>query len=127
MFIDVFENICRERGVAPTRVLADLGISKSSYGHWKKGGEASNRTKKDIASYFGISVRELMAGITEKVPAPAKSEDDELMELLEEARRNPDLRILFSLSKNATSEELKKYIKMIKVMCGDDEDGQSDC
>jgi len=33
VFIDVFENICRERGVAPTRVLADLGPSRKCRKH----------------------------------------------------------------------------------------------
>ena len=125
MFIDIFENICRERGVAPTRVLVDLGISKSSYGHWKNGGDASNRTKRDIADYFGITVRQLMSGEIENVPAPEQSEDGELEEILEEARKNPDLKMLFSLSSKATPEEVKKYIQMIKLMCGDD-NGASD-
>lgn len=124
MFFDVFEHICRENGVAPTRVLADLGISKSSYGHWKNGGDASNRTKRDIADYFGITVAELMQGKIKKAPAQM-SEDDELNSILEEARRNPDLKILFSLSSKATPEEVKKYIKMIKLMTEGD-DGGSD-
>lgn len=49
MFYDNYLKICEERGVAPTRVLVDLGISKSAYGHWKNGGEPSNRTKPKTA------------------------------------------------------------------------------
>lgn len=67
-----------------------------------------------------------MEGETENAPAPEQSEDDELESILEEARRNPDLRTLFSLSSKATPEEIKKYIQMIKLMCGDD-NGSSDC
>lgn len=125
MFYDNYLKICEERGVAPTRVLVDLGISKSAISNWKNGGEPSNRTKKAIADYFGITVRQLMSGEIENAPAPEQSEDDELDEILEEARRNPDLKMLFSLSSKATPEEVKKYIQIIKLMCGDD-NGASD-
>jgi len=126
VFYNNYLKICEERGIAPTRVLVDLGISKSAISNWKNGGEPSNRTKKAIADYFGITVRQLMDGEIENAPTPVKSEDDELEDILEEARRNPDLRILFSLSRKATPEELRKYIKMIKLMCGD-EDGSDNC
>lgn len=121
MFYDNYLKICEARGVSPTRVLSDLGISKSSYGHWKNGGEPLNETKKKIADYFGITVSELISGEIENAPTPVKSEDDELDEILEEARRNPDLKMLFSLSSKATPEEIKKYIQIIKLMCGDDD------
>lgn len=103
-----------------------IGISPSTASRWKsKGFEPSNSTKKAIADYFGITVRQLMSGEIENVPAPEQSEDDELDEILEEARRNPDLKMLFSLSSKATPEEIKKYIQIIKLMCGDD-NGASD-
>jgi len=114
--------ICEDYGVSPSRVLTSLGISKGSLRNWKNGIEPLNETKKKIADYFGISVRELVNWKEKNAPTPVKSEDDELEDILEEARRNPDLRILFSLSRKATPEELRKYIKMIKLMCGD-EDG----
>jgi transcriptional regulator with XRE-family HTH domain len=62
VFYDIFIRACEEKGVAPTRVLVDLGISKSAYSNWKDGGDASNKIKKLIADYFGVSVREFLAG-----------------------------------------------------------------
>jgi len=82
VFYDNYLKICEERGVAPTRVLVDLGISKSAISNWKNGGEPSNRTKKAIADYFGITVRQLMDGEIENAPTPVKSEDDELEDIL---------------------------------------------
>ena len=120
MFYDNFLRLCEDRGVSPTRVLTNLGISKGSLSRWRDGGEPLNETKKKIADYFGITVRQLMDGEIENAPAPEQSEDDELDEILEEARKNPDLKMLFSLSSKATPEEIKKYIQIIKLMCGDD-------
>ena len=109
MFVDVFETICAEHGVAPSRVLDAVGTTRSAYSRWKQGGEPSNETKKKIADYFGITVKQLTSGETEKTPAEAEvNEDSELIEMLEEVRRNPDLKILFSLSKNAKPEDVKK-------------------
>lgn len=73
MFIDSYEKICSQRGVSPTRVLSDLKISKSSYSHWKAGGEPLNETKKKLADYLNVSTEELMSGEIEK---PAIQKDD---------------------------------------------------
>ena len=62
MFFDSYIKICEAHGVAPTTVLTEIGISKSAYGGWKNGGEPSNRTKKQIADYFGITVEALKKG-----------------------------------------------------------------
>lgn len=121
MFIDIYTKNCEEAGVAPTGVLSALGISKSAYSNWKKGGEPSNRTKKQIADYFGVSVNDFMSGKINTAPAKAEADDDdEMAELLETIRRRPDLKVLFSLSKKATPEDVKKTIKIIKTICGDD-------
>lgn len=76
MFYDYYLDICAKHGVAPTSVLTMLGISKSTIANWKNGSEPSNRTKKALADYFGITVTELMSGeIKEK---PAVTNDNEL-------------------------------------------------
>ena len=124
MFVDIFDSICAEHGLAPSRVLDEIGTTRSAYTRWKQGGEPSNETKKKIANYFGITVSQLMDGVKEKAPAEAEA-DDELLQILEAARNDPDKRILFSLSKNAKPQDVKKIIQMIKVICGDD-DGRSD-
>lgn len=121
MFIDSYLKICEEFGVAPTKVLTDLGISKSAYTNWKNGGEPANRTKKQIADYFGISVAELMSGEIKKSPAKAE-EDDELEAILQDFKDNPELRALFKLSRKATPDELRQYQKIIKALRGSGEE-----
>lgn len=126
MFYDSFIALCEERGVSPSKVLDALGISRGGLFRWKNGGAPRNEYKKKIADYFGITVPELMSGKINTAPAETEADDDEMAELLETIRRRPDLKVLFSLSKKATPEDVKKYIKMIKLMCGD-EDGEDYC
>ena len=45
MFVDVFEKLCEENRIAPSRVLDNLGITRSAYSRWSKGGSLSNETK----------------------------------------------------------------------------------
>ena len=125
MFYDSFTRLCEEKGYSPSKVLDALGISRGGLFRWKNGGEPRNEYKKKIADYFGITVPELMSGKIESAPAETEA-DNEMDELLEEIRRRPDLKILFSLSKNATPSEVKKAIKIIKTICGDD-DGADNC
>lgn len=78
MFIDNYNTICALKGISPTRVLSNLNISKSSYSHWKSGGEPLNETKKKIADYLKISIEELESGQINKELA---AEDREFSEI----------------------------------------------
>lgn len=54
-----FERICAERGVAPSRVAIDLGMSSGSASFWKKGGNPSEKTVRRLADYLGVTVADL--------------------------------------------------------------------
>jgi transcriptional regulator with XRE-family HTH domain len=60
MFYDRFLRLCEENGVSPSRALTDMGISKGSLSRWKEGGKPLNENKKVIATYFGMTIPELM-------------------------------------------------------------------
>jgi len=70
---------------------------------------------------FGISMDELETGEIKTAPAEAGA-DDEMNEMLEEIRRRPELKTLFSLSSKATVEDVNTTIKIIQALRG----GQSD-
>lgn len=101
--------LCKDAGMQPS-VLTDLKMGR------QLGLSAKNADK--IASYFGVSVGYLL-GTEQKESAPAEAgADDEMAQILQEFRENPELKTLFSLSKNATPEELKQYISVIKALRG---------
>lgn len=49
-----------------------------------------------------------------------KTEDDELYELREELRRNPEVRMLFSASRGAKKEHIKAAAAMLNALKGND-------
>lgn len=69
MFYDAYKRVCEEFGVSETKVLTDIGISKGARAGWMRGTEPNNRTKKQIADYFGITIEELSSGIIKKPEA----------------------------------------------------------
>ena len=66
MFFKVFEDLCAEKGVTPTRVSAEIGISKGTVSYWRKrykeGVDAKPElnTARKIADYFNVSVDVLL-------------------------------------------------------------------
>lgn len=74
MFYDKFLVLCEENGVSPSSLLETLKISKGGLKRWRDGQEPSNKIKKKIADYFGLTVLELMG----KKEKPAAQKGDEL-------------------------------------------------
>lgn len=57
MFIDVYKELCSQKGKAVTTVARELGISSRTAADWiTKGREPRPSTKKKIADYFGVDV-----------------------------------------------------------------------
>lgn len=99
-FIDNYLILCEENGVAPTRVMRDLGISHSMFVKWKSGTEPTNKSKKAIADYFGLTVAELSGSkidateIEQKKEAPEadsfKGLTEDEIKMLDVYRQVPD-------------------------------------
>ena len=52
---EVFEHLCEEHGVKPTKVFADLNMSVANATNWKTGKSFPKLDKvKLIADYFGM-------------------------------------------------------------------------
>lgn len=60
---EIFERLCKERGVTPYRVCEETGIKTSAMSGWKSGKYNFKTEKlKLIADYFGVSVDYLLTG-----------------------------------------------------------------
>ena len=72
MFYDKFVQICKSRGISPSRAATEAGLSKSTVTKWKTtpDAEPTGAAIKKITEYFGISIAELMG---ENTKAPAEN------------------------------------------------------
>lgn len=122
MFYENFLKLCQDNGISVYKATKDMGIGQSTATRWKQGTASPNAaTLQKIADYFGVTTDYLLTG--EKKSPDTMSEDEEMMEYLNELKNNPGMRILFSKAKGATKEDLEKVVKMIEIMRGDTDGG----
>ena len=119
-FYSNFLLLCNKDNKSPSRVVLEIGLKKSAVTRWKNGGNPTDATVQKIADYFNVPVSELL---DEKEKSPSKSgegdhaidyADDELKEYLDELRNRPEMRMLFSTTKNATKEQIEAIVKFIE-------------
>lgn len=68
MFKKNFIKICIDRGVNPTTVCSQIGISKSNFSNWTDETVPRRTTLQKIADYFNIPVESLLSDDCEAVP-----------------------------------------------------------
>ena len=111
---EIFEHLLQIRGVSTYRVAKETGIPQQTFSKWKNGISTPKADKlQKIADYFGVSVEYLMGN-----DRTITKEDIELQNYLEELRTRPELKMLFSLTKNATKADVEKAVKIIDTMIG---------
>lgn len=74
-----------------------------------------------IANYLSISPAYLMGWETDNKDTDNNlTDDEELQEYLEELKNRSEMRMLFSLAKGATKEDVEKAVKIIEALKEDD-------
>lgn len=113
------ENMCKSAGTNITTMCRESGVPRSALSDYKAGRIKSLSTDKlsKIANYFGVSIDYLL-GNTEQKEKPLVNEDEELTEYLDELKNRPEMKMLFSLAKGATKEDVEKAVKIIETLLG---------
>lgn len=96
-----------------------LGVSGNLVTTWLSGRNTSYKKKLyQIADVYGVSVEWLKGETDDPSPKnlPLKNESAELVEYLQELATRSEMRMLFSVSKSATKEQIEAIVRMIEVM-----------
>ena len=80
VFYDRFIELCNKKGVKPTPLVVELGLSSSNASQWKKGSTPRPDILQKIADYFDVTVGYLVG-----------SEENEKPALLTESELDSDL------------------------------------
>lgn len=127
MFYDVFAGLCEKHGIKPSKAAEKCGINKSNVSNWKNNGyvprgDALNK----IADYFNVSADYLLGNEQKEKPAQnvqVRDEhdnivvlDDETRNLIDSLRSKPEMKMLFSVSKGATKEDIIRTVKIIEAL-----------
>ncbi|WP_312636995.1 helix-turn-helix transcriptional regulator [Oscillibacter sp.] len=117
---EIIKSECEKNGITVSAMCLELGMSKSMMSDLHSGKKKSLSAEKlsKIANYFNVSVDYLLTG-EQKNQAPIDVVDEDLRDYLDELRNRPEMRMLFSTTKNATKAQIEAIVKMVEEMQGD--------
>ena len=99
-------------------LVTDLGLTASTVSDWANGKKYPRVDKMQLlADYFGV----LKSDLTEEHETSKMTDDIELQEYLEELKNRRELRMLFSLTKGATKEDVEKAVRIIEALKKDEQ------
>lgn len=100
-------------------IVQDLKITASTVSDWSNGKKYPRVDKMQmLADYFGV----LKSDLTEEHEEAKLTDDIELQEYLEELKNRSEMRMLFSLAKGATKEDVMQAVKIIEALKKDEWD-----
>lgn len=93
-----------------------IGIGKQAVGKYENGLVKTLKQPqiKALAELFGVAPSYILCLDNEQ-----KQKETEMNEFLEELRQRPEMRMLFSVSKNCTKEDIEKAIRIIEALKND--------
>lgn len=114
--VERIDELLRERGISGSKMSADLGMSRSFMTELRKGRAkgVSAETAARIAEYLGVSVEYLLG--RDDGGRYSDPVERELAGYLEDMRNRPEKRMLFSVTKNATREQIEAIVHMIEEL-----------
>ena len=113
MGYEIFDELCKKRGVKAAEVARQTGVSTSTISAWKQGQYTPKADKlQKIADYFGVSVEYLATG---ESPTGYYYNED-AMQIAQEIYQNKDLHMLFDMTRDASADELRDFARMIEIM-----------
>lgn len=120
MFYDNYLRLCNQKGVSASGAALEMGLSRAAVTGWAQGKVPRDATLRRIADYFGVSVEELTRDQKEK---PVEDDglvnrDAELTKYLDELRNRSEMRMLFSVAKDAKKEDIEALAKFFEQMNG---------
>ncbi len=116
-FAQQLSKLMDSRALTNYQLAKDLDIHPTTVANWLSGKIPRKKTLSILADYFGVSVDYLL-GNAENEKKPLINEDEELTEYLEELKNRPEMRMLFSLTKGATKEDVEKAVRIIEAALG---------
>ncbi len=110
------EQLCKKNGTDVTKMCRELNIPRSSLSELKSGRAKSISADKvaKIANFFGVSALYITDGIEEE--KPLVNNDEELTEYLEELKNRDEMRMLFSVTKTCTKDEVEQAVRIIEAL-----------
>lgn len=111
--MEILDKILAElkiKGILQKELADYLDLSPNNITDWKSGRSRSyTKYLPQIAKFLGVSVDYLVENHPDDI-------SEELRDYLEELKNRPEMRMLFSLAKGATVEDVKQAVAIIEAL-----------
>ena len=112
---DRFETLRLKCGVTKTFIARSLGRSATLCQDWKQQkSQPSEGQLREVARILGTTPAYLRGETDDPSPVPAP--DTELEELLSSLREREEMRMLFKLAQDASTEDVLQAVKIIEAI-----------
>ena len=111
IFSENLTKLLQRCGKTQLQLANSLDVSKSTVSSWCSGSKMPRMGKIDeIAAWLSVSRSELIE------EGGGNADNNDVSDLLEALRTRPEMRMLFSMSKDATKEDIKKAVAIIEAL-----------
>lgn len=110
-------------GLTMKELGAEIGVAESTISQYETGKRQPDyETLLKLGEFFGVSVDYLLTGDENKKAPTQEGErdhaidhvDEELKDYLDELRNRSEMRMLFSVAKNANKQKIEAIVKFIE-------------
>lgn len=117
MFSIRLKQLREEKGYSQAVLARKLGVGQSTVGMWENGkNKPHNSYLTMLSEIFGVSTDYLLGRSDDRTGAAQQQEDDELWELREALRRDPDRRALLQLAQHGTAQDVRQVAALIDAL-----------
>lgn len=126
--VEYVRKLCKDRKIAVSKLEKDCGFS-NGYLNPKKVSKIPYERAVLIAKYLNVNVDDILNGPNSNSENPKSKNikavdendnvvvlDDEALEIIDTLRTKPEMKILFSVSKKASKEDIIKAVKIIEAL-----------
>lgn len=104
-------------GAKQSEIADMLSVSQGTLSNWERGvHDPDSESLNMLADHYCVSIDYILCRTDDPTPPNKKEGDDDIWDLREQLRRQPNMRLLFSASKNATEEDLLKVVKIVELL-----------
>lgn len=100
------KTLCKAKGMPVSKMLEECNLAHSLVSNMANGMMPAVDKCQTIAEYLGVPLETLLG----------TSRDEAVQELLEFYATRPEARILFSVAKDATAEDIAQAVKIIEAL-----------
>lgn len=127
MFQIRLKELRESHGLSQADLARAIHTKQSTVAMWENGtNRPRNATLEKLANYFGVTTDYLLGRTDGKEQGSnihvtdehnqTITLDDDALELIDSLRSRPEMKMLFSVSKKATSEDIIKAVKIIEAL-----------